>query len=281
MADDEVTQEPAETPETQPPAEEAAQEPTLGALLTATEPDAEATPEPTSEEPVESSPEEPTTPDVSAILNDPAQFDAIMASETVQKRLKQSTADEVNKARQEEQKRISREAGEDSRVIQSVEGVLTALGVDTRNVTDPQVTALRAAFASQGAFQSYEQARTYAARSIDQYEIDGDAMNTALEFLTAGEHGQFVDTITNAVIASEVAKAKTEWETEQNTEVNRRVTAELAAQNKTPTGESIPDSPSGVAAGSGPNPQEYADASPEQRAEWADKGVEVSISAPA
>mgnify|MGYP003632209077 CR=1 FL=1 len=276
MADDVATQEPAETIEAQPPVEEDAQEPTLGTLLTATEPDAEAIPESTSEEPP---PEELSTPDVSAMLSDPAQFDAVMASESVQKALKQATADEVNKARQEEQKRISREAGADDRVVQAVEGVLNSLGVETTNLTAPQVTALRAAFSSQGSYQAYEQARTYAARSIDQYKVEGDVMNTALEFLSAGEYGEFVDTITSSVVTSEVAKAKTQWETEQTAEVNRRVNAEIAAKTKQPLGESIPEAPSGVAAGSGPTPQEYANASPAQRAEWATKGVEVSIPA--
>ncbi len=231
-------------------------------------------------EPSEEAPP-PEGPDLTAILSDPTHLASVLESEAVQKAIKQGAADAANKAKQEAEKRLSREAGADERVAQTVEAVLTAAGVDTKALQPQQITDIRMAFANQGTYQAVEQARLIVARNVDRYGVQGDAVNTALEFLAAGDHTQFADTFMDAVISSEVAKAKVAWDADQTANTSRKVAAELAARTKEPTtGTTIPDAPAGAAPGTGPSPSEYAAATSEQRAKWATDNVEVQIPQP-
>ncbi len=241
-----------EAPDAAPPADDASEP----------EPDVEATPE-------------PSTPDVGSFLAE--NLTGVLEHEDVQKAIKQAAADAANEARQAEQKRISLEAGADERVAQAVEGVLTAAGVTTTDLTNPQVTAMRAAFASQSQFQAFEQAKKLAAAMIDRHPVSGDTLNDALESWNAGDPGSFAHSITGAVVESAVTAAKADWDKERDAEVARLVQGELDARSKQTTNESPPDAPAGVAAGLGPSPQEYGAATPEQRAQWNTDGVEVRI----
>ncbi len=220
---------------------------------------------------------EPDAPDEAPDEAPPPEPENILEREDVKTAIEKAAADARVEAREAEQLRISMEAGADSRVVEAVDSVLTAMGVSTQDLTNPQKTTMRAAFASQGQFQAYEQAKTLAASMIERYQIPSETLTRALEFWNAKDPTAFANTITTSVIDSVMAKAKTDWDTERDTEVARLVQGELDARSKQTTNESPPDAPAGVAAGLGPSPQEYGAATPEQRAQWNTDGVEVRI----
>ena len=195
--------------------------------------------------------------------------------------LAQAKADGYNAGQTEEQVKVSREAGSQERVSGVVESILTAVGQHPSSLTESQLLSLKQAITAQKDFESFDQAQSLALSVLDTYEVPKEALSTAMGQWNAGEPQAFAATIMAGALTGAVAKAKVEWEAAQDREITRRVEAELATRGKTPENNTIPDAPDGSAAGLGPWPQEYRDATPEQRAEWRNKGIEVRIPASA
>ena len=228
------------------------------------EPDPEATPE-------------PSTPDVGSFLAE--NLKDVLAHADVQKEIKQAAADAANEARQAETRRLRLEAGKDELVAQVVDTVMTAYGTTAADLGKPAVGTIQEAFQSLHKRQEYEQAKDLSAALIDQHSIPSAVLNEALEAWHAGNPKQFTRTIAASVFDAGKAAGLAEAGQERTADVARLVQSELDARSKSTTNESPPDAPAGVAAALGPSPQEYYDATSEQRAQWNKDNVGIRIPA--